>query len=37
MISIANQYNMEAAGKDAHVNANQLYDMPAAGGIQGKA
>ena len=29
---ICNQYNVQAAGKDDHVNANKLYDMAAAGG-----
>ena len=32
MISYANQYNIQAAGKDDHVNANQLNDMVGAGG-----
>ena len=30
MISYANQYSIQAAGKDDHVNASQLNDMVGA-------
>jgi len=33
-ISYANQYNIQAAGKDDHVNANQLDDIVGAGGTR---
>jgi len=34
MISYANQYNVQAAGKNHHVNTNQLYDMAGAGDVE---
>jgi len=34
MISYPNQYNIQAAGKDDHINENQLNDMVVAGGTR---
>ena len=34
MISYANQYSIQAAGTDDHVNASQFNDMVGAGGTR---
>jgi len=34
MISYANQYDIQAARKNDHVNANQLHDMVGGGDVE---